>query len=113
MRAQKAQAVFNNAVSEKYSFSLTGEELNEMNAMTIHAYAEGRNMQTPQEYAQAQQAFADTREMAMSALGVTDDIDAYLDTLGETPAEQLKKVWKLQRKTGLTKRPQTLHCRPT
>lgn len=101
VRAQKAQAVFNNAVSEKYSFSLTGEELNEMNAMTIHAYAEGRNMQTPQEYAQAQQAFADTREMAMSALGVTDDIDAYLDTLGETPAEQLKKGVEVAKENGL------------
>ena len=101
VRAQKAQAVFNNAVSEKYSFSLTGEELNEMNAMTIHAYAEGRNMQTPQEYAQAQQAFADTREMAMSALGVTDDIDAYLDTLGETPAEQLKKGVEAAKEKGL------------
>ena len=101
VRAQKAQAVFNNAVSEKYSFSLTGEELNEMNAMTIHAYAEGRNMQTPQEYAQAQQAFADTREMAMSALGVTDDIDAYLDTLGETPAEQLKKGVEVAKEKGL------------
>lgn len=101
VRAQKAQAVFNNAVSEKYSFSLTGEELNEMNAMTIHAYAEGRNMQTPQEYAQAQQAFADTREMAMSALGVTDDIDAYLDTLGETPAEQLKKGVEAAKENGL------------
>ena len=101
VRAQKAQAVFNNAVSEKYSFSLTGEELNEMNAMTIHAYAEGRNMQTPQEYAQAQQAFADTREMAMSALGVTDDIDAYLDTLGETPAEQLKKCVEAAKEKGL------------
>lgn len=101
VRAQKAQAVFNNAVSEKYSFSLTGEELNEMNAMTIHAYAEGRNMQTPQEYAQAQQAFADTREMAMSALDVTDDIDAYLDTLGETPAEQLKKGVEAAKEKGL------------
>ena len=101
VRAQKAQAVFNNAVSEKYSFSLTGEELNEMNAMTIHAYAEGRNMQTPQEYAQAQQVFADTREMAMSALGVTDDIDAYLDTLGETPAEQLKKGVEVAKENGL------------
>lgn len=101
VRAQKAQAVFNNAVSEKYFFSLTGEELNEMNAMTIHAYAEGRNMQTPQEYAQAQQAFADTREMAMSALGVTDDIDAYLDTLGETPAEQLKKGVEAAKENGL------------
>lgn len=101
VRAQKAQAVFNNAVSEKYSFSLTGEELNEMNAMTIHAYAEGRNMQTPQEYAQAQQAFADTREMAMSALGVADDIDAYLDTLGETPAEQLKKGVEVAKENGL------------
>nr|DAF66761.1 MAG TPA: Type I restriction enzyme [Caudoviricetes sp.] len=101
VRAQKAQAVFNNAVSEKYSFSLTGEELNEMNAMTIHAYAEGRNMQTPQEYAQAQQAFADTREMAMSALGVTDDIDAHLDTLGETPAEQLKKGVEAAKEKGL------------
>ena len=101
VRAQKAQAVFNNAVSEKYSFSLTGEELNEMNAMTIHAYAEGRNMQTPQEYAHAQQAFADTREMAMSALGVTDDIDAYLDTLGETPAEQLKKGVEAAKEKGL------------
>ena len=101
VRAQKAQAVFNNAVSEKYSFSLTGEELNELNAMTIHAYAEGRNMQTPQEYAQAQQAFADTREMAMSALGVTDDIDAYLDTLGETPAEQLKKGVEAAKEKGL------------
>lgn len=101
VRAQKAQAVFNNAVSEKYSFSLTGEELNEMNAMTVRAYAEGRNMQTPQEYAQAQQAFADTREMAMSALGVTDDIDAYLDTLGETPAEQLKKGVEAAKEKGL------------
>lgn len=101
VRAQKAQAVFNNSVSEKYSFSLTGEELNEMNAMTIHAYAEGRSMQTPQEYAQAQQAFADTREMAMSALGVTDDIDAYLDTLGETPAEQLKKGVEAAKEKGL------------
>ena len=101
VRAQKAQAVFNNAVSEKYSFSLTGEELEEMNAMTVRAYAEGRNMQTPQEYAQAQQAFADTREMAMSALGVTDDIDAYLDTLGETPAEQLKKGVEAAKEKGL------------
>lgn len=101
VRAQKAQAVFNNAVSEKYSFSLTGEELNEMNAMTVRAYAEGRSMQTPQEYAQAQQAFADTREMAMSALGVTDDIDAYLDTLGETPAEQLKKGVEAAKEKGL------------
>ncbi len=101
VRAQKAQAVFNNAVSEKYSFSLTGEELNEMNAMTVRAYAEGRSMQTPQEYAQAQQAFADTREMAMSALGVTDDIDAYLDTLGETPAEQLKKGVEAAKENGL------------
>lgn len=101
VRAQKAQAVFNNTVSEKYSFSLTGEELNEMNAMTVRAYAEGRNMQTPQEYAQAQQAFADTREMAMSALGVTDDIDAYLDTLGETPAEQLKKGVEVAKEKGL------------
>lgn len=72
-----------------------------MNAMTIHAYAEGRNMQTPQEYAQAQQAFADTREMTMSALGVTDDIDAYLDTLGETPAEQLKKGVEAAKEKGL------------
>lgn len=101
VRAQKAQAVFNNAVSEKYSFSLTGEELNEMNAMTVRAYAEGRSMQTPQEYAQAQQAFADTREMAMSALGVTDDIDTYLDTLGETPAEQLKKGVEAAKENGL------------
>lgn len=101
VRAQKAQAVFNNTVSEKYSFSLTGEELEEMNAMTVRAYAEGRNMQTPQEYAQAQQAFADTREMAMSALGVTDDIDAYLDTLGETPAEQLKKGVETAKEKGL------------
>jgi hypothetical protein len=101
VRAQKAQAVFNNAVSEKYSFSLTGEELKEMNAMTVRAYAEGRNMQTPQEYAQAQQAFADTREMAMSALGVADDIDAYLDTLGETPAEQLKKGVEAAKENGL------------
>lgn len=101
VRAQKAQAVFNNAVSEKYSFSLTGEELEEMNAMTVRAYAEGRSMQTPQEYAQAQQAFADTREMAMSALGVTDDIDAYLDTLGETPAEQLKKGVEAAKEKGL------------
>lgn len=37
-----AQAVFNNTVSEKYSFSLTGEELEEMNAMTVRAYAECR-----------------------------------------------------------------------
>lgn len=101
VRAQKAQAVFNNTVSEKYSFSLTGEELEEMNAMTVRAYAEGRSMQTPQEYAQAQQAFADTREMAMSALGVTDDIDAYLDTLGETPAEQLKKGVEAAKENGL------------
>ena len=101
VRAQKAQAVFNNAVSEKYAFSLTGEELNEMNAMTIHAYAEGRSMQTPQEYAQAQQAFADTREMAMSSLGVTDDIDAYLDTLGDTPAEQLKNGVEAAKENGL------------
>lgn len=72
-----------------------------MNAMTVRAYAEGRNMQTPQEYAQAQQAFADTREMAMSALGVTDDIDAYLDTLGETPAEQLKKGVEVAKENGL------------
>lgn len=101
VRAQKAQAVFNNTVSEKYSFSLTGEELEEMNAMTVRAYAEGRSMQTPQEYAQAQQTFADTREMAMSALGVTDDIDAYLDTLGETPAEQLKKGVEAAKENGL------------
>lgn len=101
VRAQKAQAVFNNTVSEKYSFSLTGEELEEMNAMTVRAYAEGRNMQTPQEYAQAQQAFADTREMAVSALGVAGDIDAYLDTLGETPAEQLKKGVEAAKEKGL------------
>ena len=98
--AQRAQAIFNNAFAQRMTMTPNAHELNEANVSAVIAYDMGRNMQTPEEYEAAEQRYNDTRDIAAKALGV-EDIDAYLDGLGESTAQQLQNAVGMAKADGL------------